>query len=105
MAKIRNFIEIAPNLPFTEYVFYEEYRGAFEKTELGRMNVSSGSRRQGIGRALVEHIIDFARRELTPVDLHLTSRPERVAANEMYGKLGFERRGTDVYRMMIQTDK
>ena len=37
MAKIRNFAEIAPNLPFTEYDFYEEYRGAFEKTELGRM--------------------------------------------------------------------
>ena len=37
MAKIRNFIEIAPNLPFTEYDFYEEYRGAFEKTDLGRM--------------------------------------------------------------------
>ena len=37
MAKIRNFAEIAPNLPFTEYDFYEEYRGAFEKTELGRI--------------------------------------------------------------------
>ena len=37
MAKIRNFAEIAPNLPFTEYDFYEEYRGAFEKTDLGRM--------------------------------------------------------------------
>lgn len=37
MAKIRNFAEIAPDLAFTEYDFYEEYRGAFEKTELGRM--------------------------------------------------------------------
>ena len=37
MAKIRNFAEIAPNLPFTEYNFYEEYRGAFEKAELGWM--------------------------------------------------------------------
>lgn len=37
MSKIRNFAEIAPSLPFTEYDFYEEYRGAFEKTELGRM--------------------------------------------------------------------
>ena len=40
MAKIRNFAEIAPNLPFTEYDFYEEYRGAFEKTELGRMKMT-----------------------------------------------------------------
>ena len=37
MTKIRNFAEITPNLPFTEYNFYEEFRGSFEKTELGRM--------------------------------------------------------------------
>ena len=29
--------KITPNLPFTEYNFYEEFRGSFEKTELGRM--------------------------------------------------------------------
>ena len=28
--KIRNFAEITPNLPFTEYNFYEEFRGSFE---------------------------------------------------------------------------
>ena len=50
--------------------------------------LASGSRRQGIGRALVEHIMDFARRELAPEDLNLTSRPERVVANELYRKLG-----------------
>lgn len=33
MTKVRNFAEIAPNLPFTEYDFYEEYRGAFEKSK------------------------------------------------------------------------
>ena len=37
MAKVRNFAEITPNLPFTEYNFYQEFRGPFEKTELGRM--------------------------------------------------------------------
>lgn len=37
MIKIRNFAEITPNLPFTEYNFYEEYRDAFEKTDLRRM--------------------------------------------------------------------
>lgn len=37
MTKIRNFAEITPNLPFTEYNFYEEFRGSFEKTEWGRM--------------------------------------------------------------------
>ena len=36
MTKVRNFVEITPNLPFTEYNFYEEFRESFEKTELGR---------------------------------------------------------------------
>ena len=35
MTKIRNCADT--NLPFTEYNFYEEFRGSFEKTELGRM--------------------------------------------------------------------
>ena len=64
--------------------------------------VASGARRNGIGRALMEHVIDFAGRELTPVDLHLTSRPARVAANLLYLSLGFERRETNAYRLHIQ---
>jgi ribosomal protein S18 acetylase RimI-like enzyme len=64
--------------------------------------VGEGFRGQGIGRALMEHLIDFVRRELAPVDLHLTSRPERVAANTLYRSLGFERRETNVYRMRVQ---
>lgn len=37
MSKVRNFAEITPNLPFTEYDFYALYRVTFENTELGRM--------------------------------------------------------------------
>ena len=37
MAKVRKFAEITPNLPFTEYNFYDEFRESFEKTEQGRM--------------------------------------------------------------------
>lgn len=40
MLRIRNFAEIALNLPFTEYDFYKEYRGTFEKTDLGRMKMT-----------------------------------------------------------------
>ena len=64
--------------------------------------VASGFRGQGIGRALMEHLIDFARRSLAPVDLHLTSRPSRVAANELYRALGFQRRETNMYRMTVE---
>ena len=64
--------------------------------------VASGFRGQGVGRALMEHLIDFARRTLAPVDLHLTSRPSRVAANELYRALGFQRRETNAYRMTVE---
>ena len=34
MSKVRNFAEIAPNIGFTEFDFYDLYRATFEKTEL-----------------------------------------------------------------------
>ena len=37
MSKVRNFAEITPNLPFSEFNFYELYRETFETSELGRM--------------------------------------------------------------------
>ena len=37
MTKVRNFAEITPNLPFTEYNYYEGFREPFENTVLGRM--------------------------------------------------------------------
>ncbi len=63
--------------------------------------VSSAFRGQGIGRALMEHLIGYARETLAPVDLHLTSMPSRVEANELYQSLGFEQRETNVYKMSL----
>lgn len=63
--------------------------------------VTSAYRGKGIGRALMEEIIGYARRELAPVDLNLTSMPQRVAANALYQALGFERRGTNAYRLKV----
>lgn len=59
--------------------------------------VSSECRGQGLGRMLMEHLIEYAKNELGDVSLHLTSRPHRVAANELYQKLGFKRKETNVY--------
>lgn len=59
-----------------------------------------------LGRRLVEHLIEYARTELLPghqaVDLYLTSRPQRVAANELYQSLGFRRKETNVYKLEIR---
>ena len=64
--------------------------------------VCSACRGQHIGMKLMEHIIDFARCELGDVDLHLTSRPHRIAANQLYRSLGFQQRETNVYKMEIR---
>ena len=62
--------------------------------------VLSAYRGQGLGRMLVEHVIGEARR-LAPIELQLTSKPSRVAANGLYQSLGFERKETNCYRMTV----
>ena len=37
MSKVRNFFEIAPNIAFPKFNFYELYYSTFEKSELGRI--------------------------------------------------------------------
>ena len=35
MSKVRNYAEIAPNIGFSEFNFYDLYMSTFEKSELG----------------------------------------------------------------------
>ena len=65
--------------------------------------VNSAFRGQHIGQKLMDFIIGFARRELGDVDLHLTSRPQRVAANNLYRSVGFQQRDTNVYNLEIRS--
>ena len=58
-------------------------------------------RGQGIGRTLLQRIIDFAGSKLSPIDLHLTSNPSRTEANALYQALGFKQRATNVYQMKL----
>lgn len=58
-------------------------------------------RGQGIGRTLLQRIIDFAGSKLSPIDLRLTSNPSRTEANALYQALGFEQRETNVYTMNL----
>ena len=58
-------------------------------------------RGQGIGRTLLQRIIDFAKNKLAPIDLRLTSNPTRTEANAMYQALGFKQRETNVYAMSL----
>lgn len=54
-----------------------------------------------IGEKLMQKGIDKAK-ELGLLYIGLTSKPERVAANHLYKKLGFVKRDTNVYRLILQ---
>ncbi len=59
--------------------------------------VDEGARGAGVASALVSTALEEAsRRGARYVDL--TSRPQREAANNLYERMGFERRQTNVYR-------
>ncbi len=65
-----------------DVVVHEEYRG------------------QGLGEKIMKEVISVAKaREL--VTLGLTSRPVRVAGNNLYQKLGFTIKETNVYRLKL----
>jgi len=64
--------------------------------------VLSSCRGLGYGKKLMEHVIDYAKKELAPIELHLTSNPKRVCANALYKAVGFEQRETNVYSMVIK---
>ena len=62
--------------------------------------VDEASTNQGIGRQLIEAMVERAR-QLGAATIDLTSRPSREAANHLYRKVGFEVRDTNVYRIPL----
>lgn len=58
--------------------------------------VDVSMRRRGIGEALVNHALDFAR-EAGAEGVSLTSNPQRQAANRLYQSMGFQLRQTNPY--------
>ncbi len=62
--------------------------------------VDSDYRGQGLGQKIMEHLIDSARSRGIK-QIYLTSRPGRAAGNNLYQKLGFEKKETNVYVMKL----
>lgn len=62
--------------------------------------VDESYRGKGLGVLLIQKIIERAKAR-GAYSLHLTSRPDRAAANKLYQKLGFELRETNVYQMKL----
>lgn len=57
-------------------------------------------RGKGIGKKLMMHLIRVAKKTRV-LTIDLTSGPSRIAANRLYRSLGFEKRKTNVYRMIL----
>jgi ribosomal protein S18 acetylase RimI-like enzyme len=70
------------------------------RARLESVIVHPTARGKGIGEALCRRALQIAREEgVAAVDL--TSMPSRAAANRLYGRLGFVRRDTNVYRVEL----
>jgi ribosomal protein S18 acetylase RimI-like enzyme len=62
--------------------------------------VDAGSRGKGYGKELMLFAIGYARTSGAQV-ISLTSRPSRIAANELYSSLGFKKCETNFYKYKL----
>lgn len=77
------------------------FRIPFAKKGIAEDIVVSGNYRKiGVGKGLMEAVLDTAGREKISY-LDLTSRPRRKDANKFYQHFGFVKRNTNVYRLKL----
>lgn len=77
---------------------FNKPRGRYATLE--DMMVDEGHRRKGIGEAIARRLIEDAKKRGVET-IELSARPSRVAANNLYQKLGFEQKDTNVYRLKL----
>lgn len=63
--------------------------------------VARGHQGKGYGSELTVAIIDFAKKQKMAY-IDLTTRPQRKVANHLYQKFGWEKRKTNVYRLILK---
>ncbi len=74
---------------------------AWTKARIEDLVVDEGNRGQGVGKALVNACLNVARERGAGV-VELQSARRREVANRLYPRMGFERRESNVYRMMLR---
>jgi ribosomal protein S18 acetylase RimI-like enzyme len=62
--------------------------------------VDESQRGKGIGRELMIFAVNYSK-SLGARDVRLTSRPSRIAANELYSKMGFKKYETNFYKFLL----
>lgn len=87
-----------PIIGMASIIIYEIPTG--KKGIIEDVVVDEKYRGQGLGQQLTQKLIDIAKQNYAKY-VDLTSSPSRIAANELYKKMGFEKRETNVYRLKI----
>ena len=72
----------------------------FTIADIESMVVSSKCRGRGYGKELMTAMIEAAKK-MNVHHIQLTSNPARVAANQLYQELGFERYETNCYKRIL----
>ena len=72
----------------------------FTIADIESVLVSSKYSGRGYGKELMAAIIDAAK-NLNVHHIQLTSNPKRIAANQLYQNIGFEKYETNCYKMVI----
>jgi len=70
------------------------------KARLDEVVVDAAARGKGVGEALVKAALDVARENGAQI-VELQSGVQREAANRLYPRMGFQRRETNVYRIVL----
>ena len=70
------------------------------KARLDEVVVDKAARGKGVGEALVKAALDVARNKGAQI-AELQSGVQREAANRLYPRMGFKRRETNVYRIVL----
>lgn len=83
-------------------VFYQIPSGL--KAWIEDVIVDENARGKGVATALMWHAINTARKG-GALKVDLTSLPRRIAANQLYLKLGFEKRESNMYRYYLSDNK
>ena len=88
-----------PIIGMASVIFYNITTGS--KAIIEDVVVDASYRNRGIGKTLVKKLIEIAKnKNIAYIDL--TSNPTRIAANNLYRRLGFIQRTTNVYRLELQ---
>lgn len=74
------------------------------KASIEDVVVLSAYRGQYLGKQLMEYVLEQAK-AFAPIELRLTSNPMRVAANKLYQSLGFLKKETNCYHLMITDEQ